>query len=69
MSSGILLLPVCAFKVCYRVKCKSKLDIINMSYLRGRDKIMETVVKETPFFINTEFGQKFSIMQILFYLE
>jgi len=30
---------------------------------------METVVKDTHFFINTEFGQTFSIIQIVFFLE
>ena len=40
-----------------------------MSYLERRDKVMEKVVKDTHFFINTEFDHKLSIIQIIFFLE
>lgn len=37
--------------------------------IQGMNKIMATVVKDTCFFINTEFGQIFSIIQIVSCLE
>jgi len=37
--------------------------------IKGMDKITETVVKDTHFFINTELGHHFPVIQLVSFLE
>jgi len=37
--------------------------------IKGTDKIMETVVKDTLFFSNTELGHHFPVIQLASFLE
>ena len=37
--------------------------------MQAMDKIMEAVVKDTHFFINTELGHHLSVMQLVSFLQ
>jgi hypothetical protein len=37
--------------------------------IKGMDKIMETVVKDTHFFIKTELGRHMPVVQLVSFLE
>lgn len=41
----------------------------SLYYLQGMDNIMETVLKDTNFFINMEFGQHLPVIQLVSFME